>query len=839
MDGEQRINNKGTGSETVQWKFEGLAPGWYEVSTTWSPAGSYTTGASYFVFDGQSHIDTKVFNQRVMPDDIYAHMNKWERIGYYYIQNGSIRVQLSDNIASQWDMVVADAVRVAKQPLVSVSGSRTATWLHPYDLSFSSIRSDVSEWTINWGDGVIETLQASANHTDHVFPPITALRDISVQATFADGTAASVTLPVSVANYIPGADIVFMVDESGSMETEHAWLNTAIYELEDALNALGIIDNRYALIGFGGSQTQNDSWSVPVGNGNGYWGSPSEMDIAFGLLDITGSEGGQEDGYDAISHALTQYMYRQGVPVNFILVSDEDRDSFNDNLSKSFITSQLSDKNITLNTVVNAYFGVDTGVTGEIVGVDADRTGFVADGFGSYYTVEDSFYTGHGANEGWEYTYSDYIDLAWGLGGAAWNINYISSVGLIAESFTKAFVDIKAKEVEAGLLFGLTESTRLNTIQEWSHTVASGTTYLAVDFTNLNFDSLGNAGVIGSRDINDAFELVVLDTATGKPPVDGTGQKILRTITSGSDAVFNITQGQASLNVAGVVVQDTNGNPITSDTTTGRIYIDVSGLVGKELKLVARLVNNDADDATSVTVSFNSTGNGVGTTAMPTGTGENLLAASPVIDLATRRQPIAYSRLRDVTTAFDIRYKHTSLDTQLDELLATLSLTKRNPIQVRGDLLLTVRRIRTQDQNPVQDSSVDLNLYDGLLLQSVGGVEAGTPYIKLNNLLDRDADGFYVNNDAIEHLRLVFDNIIPEDRFDYEVVLLGETNDAPAFTSDPYAIAGAGSGNLGQAYLVEHISAGGAVTPVLEIVKNANNNQFRYKLAATDPTAMR
>ncbi|NJL31519.1 MAG: hypothetical protein HC898_07760 [Phycisphaerales bacterium] len=93
MDGEQRINNKGTGSETVQWKFEGLATGWYEVSTTWAPAGNYTSEAGFKVFDGEISKGTTLINQRLAPDDDDIEDTsgrKWERLGYYYIENGSI-----------------------------------------------------------------------------------------------------------------------------------------------------------------------------------------------------------------------------------------------------------------------------------------------------------------------------------------------------------------------------------------------------------------------------------------------------------------------------------------------------------------------------------------------------------------------------------------------------------------------------------------------------------------------------------------------------------------------------------------------------------------------------
>ena len=50
------------------------------------------------------------------------------------------------------------------------------------------------------------------------------------------------------------ADIVLLVDESGSMQGEHEWLTEMVVELNAALEARGITGNRYSLIGFGGDE---------------------------------------------------------------------------------------------------------------------------------------------------------------------------------------------------------------------------------------------------------------------------------------------------------------------------------------------------------------------------------------------------------------------------------------------------------------------------------------------------------------------------------------------------------------------------------------------------------
>ena len=48
---------------------------------------------------------------------------------------------------------------------------------------------------------------------------------------------------------------------------------------------------------------------------------------------------------------------------------------------------------------------------------------------------------------GWGTTTSDYVQLALGTGGAAWDLNQLRAGGLTAQSFTEAFVDVKVGEI--------------------------------------------------------------------------------------------------------------------------------------------------------------------------------------------------------------------------------------------------------------------------------------------------------------------------------------------------------------------------------------------------------
>ena len=87
--------------------------------------------------------------------------------------------------------------------------------------------------------------------------PNTATGDVNpelISLNLSDGETAtesvSITLPGGGTSTGGQADVVFVVDESGSMNTEHEWLTNMVLELDSALQDRGITDNRYSLIGY-------------------------------------------------------------------------------------------------------------------------------------------------------------------------------------------------------------------------------------------------------------------------------------------------------------------------------------------------------------------------------------------------------------------------------------------------------------------------------------------------------------------------------------------------------------------------------------------------------------
>ena len=233
------------------------------------------------------------------------------------------------------------------------------------------------------------------------------------------------------------ADIIAVVDESGSMSGEHAWLGTMVGSLETGLQNAGVTGpNRYGLVGFGGAGTHQPGHTHPVGGGE--FGTSAEFAAATGTLLINGSF---EDGWDGIDHGLT-YAMRADAARNMILVTDEDRDNANGALTYANVLGALNQANVLLNAVVDASFRCGAFGANQVLGVDSTGRSYVADGAGGFTTCDGGLFV-----SGFGTTKADYVDMAWATGGAAWNLNLLRAGGLTATSFSNAFVSVKVAEI--------------------------------------------------------------------------------------------------------------------------------------------------------------------------------------------------------------------------------------------------------------------------------------------------------------------------------------------------------------------------------------------------------
>jgi hypothetical protein len=234
------------------------------------------------------------------------------------------------------------------------------------------------------------------------------------------------------------ADVVFLVDESGSMSGEHTWLGNMVTALDEGLKLEGVTNNQYALVGFGGHDI-NDAPHAHTG-----WVDAATLSTQAGTL-VT--DGRAEDGWQAIDFALNNYSFRSEAAVNFVLVTDEGRTVNDSSLSYSGVLTGLTGKGALLNAVVDA--DLRDSEDAPLLGISNERqveNGATVDGYaqnGTDYTaiLGGYVYGGDGSTE------ADYIDLALESGGAAWDLNQLRAGGNVAEAFTNAFIDIKVAEI--------------------------------------------------------------------------------------------------------------------------------------------------------------------------------------------------------------------------------------------------------------------------------------------------------------------------------------------------------------------------------------------------------
>jgi hypothetical protein len=250
--------------------------------------------------------------------------------------------------------------------------------------------------------------------------------------------AAALGVFASTARAASTADVLFVVDESGSMAGEHAWIANMVTSLDTALGVAGVTGNQYGLVGFGASNhgpAGQVAHKHPVGGAD--FGTAAQMSAAAGTLSAFG---GLEDGYQAISYALNNYTFRADAALNVILITDEDRDiaSGAGGLNSANILAALQGKSALLNAVVNGTF--TSASEGGALGTDG-TAGYYADGSGGFVVGANT------SNSGYVNTVTDYVNLAIASGGAAWDLNQLRAGGLTAQSFTAAFVDIKVQEI--------------------------------------------------------------------------------------------------------------------------------------------------------------------------------------------------------------------------------------------------------------------------------------------------------------------------------------------------------------------------------------------------------
>lgn len=232
--------------------------------------------------------------------------------------------------------------------------------------------------------------------------------------------ARNILLPIGD-NVPQAADIILLVDESGSMAVGHQWIPQMVAQLDTALIEAGIgvnPRNRFGITGFGDECSSDRSIGrVLLSEENDVYVVAENVAKLTQKLNVRGR---YEDGYGAIATALTQYTFR-GRAKHFILISNEDRDILS-NITRDDIEVMLRIKNVILNVVVNQEFAVD-GV--RAFGIDGDGTAYIYDpSFDSLFRTVDEIAvpvqdSAHGSTD------YDYTQLAFLLNGSSWDLSLL------------------------------------------------------------------------------------------------------------------------------------------------------------------------------------------------------------------------------------------------------------------------------------------------------------------------------------------------------------------------------------------------------------------------------
>ncbi|MBI3837239.1 MAG: choice-of-anchor D domain-containing protein [Planctomycetia bacterium] len=101
----------GAGNDQANWTFNNLAPGQYQVFTTWTPFGNRATNSPFTIADAAVSKSTVIVNQQQAPTGPAADGVTWGNLGTFSVTSGTLTVSLTNNANG---LVVGDAIRIVR-----------------------------------------------------------------------------------------------------------------------------------------------------------------------------------------------------------------------------------------------------------------------------------------------------------------------------------------------------------------------------------------------------------------------------------------------------------------------------------------------------------------------------------------------------------------------------------------------------------------------------------------------------------------------------------------------------------------------------------------------------
>ncbi len=155
------------------------------------------------------------------------------------------------------------------------------------------------------------------------------------------------------------ADLVFVVDQSGSMYNEFKWISDSLTEIDSTIRDKGITAN-YGIAGF---EYTTGSQSTQYGDRNAWADLPSDISDIISEAEWAANNlyGYAERGYHAVDWATDNFAWTGGDYAKvMIMITDEDADygdtySYGGLTGQSALNQKMEDEDILLNVITYSY----------------------------------------------------------------------------------------------------------------------------------------------------------------------------------------------------------------------------------------------------------------------------------------------------------------------------------------------------------------------------------------------------------------------------------------------------------------------------------------------------
>ncbi len=183
-------------------------------------------------------------------------------------------------------------------------------------------------------------------------------------------------IPPDTSSGVRRADIIFLMDNSGSMEDEQFAVENNVIDFVDNLNSSGV-DFALGLCRYG--QSYNDG--IPIIEDNGILTSDANY-FKYDVWQRNVDDGGVEPGYYAIVQSSNSFIFRPGTQKIFIIITDETPDQG--------YASQEDALNACLNNSVTLFSLTSSDIVNDFINITQATNGYCYDIYSNFDEILDA-----------------------------------------------------------------------------------------------------------------------------------------------------------------------------------------------------------------------------------------------------------------------------------------------------------------------------------------------------------------------------------------------------------------------------------------------------------------